>query len=139
MRLIAVLLTLLGLQGVLILPAQGQIAGIEPVRIVDGEYDTSRIEAAGWLEGTALPGQWGRVGIIAHSYTIGATWYGIDKGDPVIVIDARGVWHYTAYNGLIVDVSQKEYLTLPVGAESDLIMITCYGDDQRVIIFAESQ
>jgi sortase (surface protein transpeptidase) len=136
MRLIALLLALLGLQGVLFLPAQGQVAGIEPVHIVSGEYDTAGIEAAGWLDGTALPGQWGRVGLIAHSFTIGAAWYSIERGDPVLVLDARGLWRYTAYNGLIVDVSQKEYLTLPVGAESDLIMITCYGD-RRVIIFAQ--
>lgn len=121
-------------KGLLIVPAVGQIGLVEPVAIVDRDYDMSVIDAddIGHLDGTAWPGQWGRVGLAAHSPGVGQLWYPLAVGDRIYLIDTHQVAAYEVTGGTVVDVSAWQVLA-PT-AQPSLVLVTCFKDRRAVVI-----
>ncbi len=135
---------------VIVPPGAGQPVGrLEIPRlhlsVVVLQGDTPKILriAAGHIDGTALPGVTGNVGIAAHRDSFFRPLRNIRDGDSVLVITSYGTFHYLVYATEIVKPTDVQVLQPTSGRE--LTLITCYpftyigAAPKRFVIHARQQ
>ena len=112
-------------------PRRGDIIGrleIPRIRlsVIVLEGSDSRIlrDGAGHLQGTALPGMMGNVGIAAHRDTFFRPLRDVRGSDIVLLTTSRGVFQYRVEGIEIVDPNDVRVLQKTKDAE--LTLVTCY-------------
>jgi sortase A len=114
------------------LPAasQGMLGRIEisrlgvSVMVIEGTTPTALRRAAGHIEGTALPGQPGNIGISAHRDTFFRPLRNIRGGDLITLTTLGGVYRYRVTTTRIVDPQDIDVLA--AGKKESLTLVTCY-------------
>jgi sortase A len=121
----------------LLVPTIGLDTPIKEVFVVDGAWEVADY-AAGYLNGTALPGE-GNTALAGHAGLRGAVFRDLGKlveGDPVSLEAGGWIYEYrvrTAYNVWPTQVEVLEAGTNPI-----LTLITCTNwDTQRLIVVAD--
>ena len=94
------------------------------VLVAEGTSGGVLRRAAGHVEGTALPGQTGNVGISAHRDTFFRPLRNVRKNDAITLNTLRGVYEYRVVSTKIVDPADVGVLAAS-GGES-LTLVTCY-------------
>ncbi len=111
-------------------PSDGFIGRIEIARlgvsvvVVEGTQNAELRHAAGHIEGTALPGQIGNIGIAAHRDTFFRPLRNVKRGDVVELKTSGGEFRYHVVSTRIVNPSDVAVLN-PDGTEV-LTLVTCY-------------
>ncbi len=98
-------------------------AGIE-VPVLDGTDEVKLNRGAGWIEGTALPGQPGNVGIAGHRDGFFRGLKDVKVGDAVELETLRGNESYRIDDIRIVD--PDDVSVLEPTSSSTITMVTCY-------------
>jgi sortase A len=96
------------------------------VRPTSSEYDLSR--GAGWIPGTALPGEAGNTGIAGHRDTYFRVLRQVRRGDVFRLVTERGTGVYRVTKTFIVDPDDISILR-PESDDSTLTLVTCYPFD----------
>lgn len=119
--------------GYVIIPAIGLYYPVYSVPIVDHAYSEAALaHRVGWLEGTSwIHDGWGRVVLAGHSYGVFTGLTQISQGDRVIVGDSGGAVEYFITTWQIVSVYDTSWLYAT--EKNTLLLITCEGDQRRVI------
>jgi sortase A len=94
------------------------------VVVVEGTDKPTLRRAAGHIEGTALPGQLGNVGIAAHRDTFFRPLRNIQNDDIITLATLRGEYHYRVVSTKVVGPYDVAVLN-PDGTEI-LTLVTCY-------------
>ncbi len=128
-------------------PAAGDVIGrLEipklalSVPMTAGIESSSLIRGVGHIEGTAMPGGLGTLGLAGHRDTWFRPLRRIAPGMEVRVIDRTGTYHYSVDSTEIVNPEQVEVLS--IRSRPELTLITCYPFDyvgaapQRFIVHA---
>jgi sortase A len=111
------------------------------VPIHRGTDELTLNRGAGWIEGTALPGSDGNVGLAAHRDGFFRVLKDIEIGAPIVLETLEGVRNYRVVNLTIVEPNDVEVLA-PRQAPA-LTLVTCYPfyfvghAPQRFIVHAE--
>ena len=92
--------------------------------VVEGADESTLRRAAGHIEGTALPGQLGNVGIAGHRDTFFRPLRNIRTNDVVVLATLTGQYHYRVTSTKIVSPSAVEVLAPSKG--QTLTLVTCY-------------
>lgn len=93
-----------------------------PVR--EGTSNRTLLIAAGRIEGTALPGQTGNLGIAAHRDTIFRPLREIRKGDRIEFETARGRHEYAVASTQVV--APNDVSVLASSTKPEITLVTCY-------------
>ena len=111
------------------------------VMLLEGTDESTLNRAVGHIEGTALPGERGNVGIAGHRDSFFRGLAHLERGDELSVTTLEGVAHYQ-----VADLEVVEPTAVDVLAATDheaLTLVTCYpfyyvGDaPQRFIVHAK--
>ncbi len=94
------------------------------VIVVEGSSPSVLRRAAGHIEGTALPGQPGNVGISAHRDTFFRPLRNIRENDVITLTTPGGEYRYRVVSTKVVNPRDIEVL-LPAG-DQVLTLVTCY-------------
>jgi sortase A len=94
------------------------------VMVVEGAGSSTLRRAAGHIQGTALPGEPGNVGISAHRDTFFRPLRNIRQNDVITVSTLLGEYRYRVVSTRIVSPSDVEVLD-PTEAQV-LTLVTCY-------------
>jgi sortase A len=111
------------------------------VMLLEGTDELTLNRAVGHIEGTALPGQPGNVGIAGHRDGFFRGLEHLESGDALSVTTLEGVAHYEVAELEVVEPTAVEVLD-PTAYDS-LTLVTCYpfyyvGDaPQRFIVHAK--
>jgi LPXTG-site transpeptidase (sortase) family protein len=97
--------------------------GLE-VPIFDGTGELNLNRGVGHIEGTALPGQEGNLGIAGHRDGFFRVLKDIEAGDVITVRTLDGDVHYRVQETLVVD-PQDVYVLAPTKAPT-ITLVTCY-------------
>ncbi len=120
------------------IPALGLDTPIHEVFVVDGEWQVAEY-AAGYMHGTALPGEKGTTALAGHAGLRGAVFRdlpALQPGDDVW-IDAGG-WRYRYRVRELFSVWPTDTSVLAPSEASTLVLITCTNwDTQRLIVRAD--
>jgi sortase A len=109
--------------------------------LLEGTDELTLNRAVGHIEGTALPGQPGNVGIAGHRDGFFRGLEHLESGDALSVTTLEGVAHYEVAELEVVEPTAVEVLD-PTAYDS-LTLVTCYpfyyvGDaPQRFIVHAK--
>ncbi|MEO8096090.1 MAG: class D sortase [Acidobacteriota bacterium] len=112
------------------LGSDGLIGRIEILRlgvsvaVVEGTGSRALRRAAGHIEGTALPGQAGNVGISAHRDTFFRPLRNIQRHDSITLATGRGEFHYRVVSTKVV--SPEDVAVLNPDGNEILTLVTCY-------------
>jgi sortase A len=110
--------------------ASGLIGRIEIARlslsvmVIEGDDGKTLRRAAGHVPGTALPGQFGNVGIAAHRDTFFRPLRNIQMDDVITLTTLQGVYHYRVVSTKVVSPRDVEVLNSTDGEV--LTLVTCY-------------
>ncbi len=113
------------------------------VMLLDGTDDETLDRAVGHIEGTALPGRPGNLGIAGHRDGFFRGLRHLELGDELMLTTLDGVAHYQVVEFSIVDPDRVDVL-LP-GDGTSMTLVTCYpfyyvGDaPQRFIVRADQR
>ena len=111
-------------------PVDGLVGRMEILRlgvsvaVAEGTGELTLRRAAGHIEGTALPGQLGNVGIAGHRDTFFRPLKNIQRDDVIILTTSRGQFRYRVVSTKVVSPSDVDVLN-PDGNEM-LTLVTCY-------------
>ena len=111
------------------------------VMLLEGTDESTLNRAVGHIEGTALPGERGNVGIAGHRDSFFRGLAQLERGDELSVTTLEGVAHYQVARLEVVEPTAVEVLD-PTEHEA-LTLVTCYpfyyvGDaPQRFIVHAK--
>ena len=94
------------------------------VMVVEGTSDRTLRRAAGHIEGTALPGERGNVGISGHRDTLFRPLKNILRNDLVTLTTPGGVFRYRVVSTRVV--SPEELSVLDSDGSDVLTLVTCY-------------
>jgi sortase A len=94
------------------------------VAVVEGSGEVTLRRAAGHIEGTALPGQPGNVGIAGHRDSFFRPLKNVQRDDVIILTTSRGQFRYRVVSTKVVSPSDVAVLN-PDGTEV-LTLVTCY-------------
>jgi len=94
------------------------------VVVVEGTGKPTLRRAAGHIEGTALPGQLGDVGIAAHRDTFFRPLRNIQDEDIITLVTVRGEYRYHVVSTKIV--SPSDVAVLNSDGHEILTLVTCY-------------
>jgi sortase A len=94
------------------------------VMVVEGDGDEALRRGAGHIEGTAMPGYEGNVGIAGHRDTLFRKLKGIEDNDLIEVRTLQGDFQYRVTSLKIVDPTDVEVLNASEG--ETLTLVTCY-------------
>ena len=94
------------------------------VIVIEGSSPSVLRRAAGHIEGTALPGQPGNVGISAHRDTFFRPLRNIRKNDVVTLTTPTGEYRYRVVS--IQVVNPRDIEVLSPGRDQVLTLVTCY-------------
>jgi sortase A len=94
------------------------------VAVVEGAGEVTLRRAAGHIEGTALPGQPGNVGIAGHRDSFFRPLKNIQRDDVILLTTSRGQFRYRVVSTTVVSPSDVAVLN-PDGTEV-LTLVTCY-------------
>jgi sortase A len=94
------------------------------VVVVEGTGEVTLRRAAGHIEGTALPGQPGNVGIAGHRDSFFRPLKNIQRNDVIILTTSRGQFRYRVVSTKVVSPADVAVLN-PDGTEV-LTLVTCY-------------
>jgi sortase A len=114
------------------LPAydDGVIGRIEIARldisafVMEGTSSRTLRRAVGHIEGTALPGQAGNIGIAAHRDTFFRPLRNIRESDVIVFRTLTGDYHYRVVSAEIV--APDNVSVLDAGTREILTLVTCY-------------
>ncbi len=81
----------------------------------------------GHIQGTAMPGGLGTVGLAGHRDTYLRALRRVALGMDIKLVDQHGVYHYTVDRTEIVTPDQVQVLA--IGDKPKLVLITCYPFD----------
>ncbi len=95
--------------------------------VVEGTSDSCLRRAAGHIEGTALPGHLGNVGIAAHRDTFFRGLRKIRRDDIIKVTTLAGTYEYSVESIRIVEPDDVE--VLGASAQPTLTLVTCFPFD----------
>ena len=125
--------------------ARLQLAGQEPLFVLEGGSGQALAFGPGWLPTSARPGDVAanRTTVIAaHRDTHFGRLQELQTGALVGLQDRRGRWHH--YRVLETRVVNSEREQLPIFAEPGLMLVTCYpfdaiaaGGPLRYVVYAE--
>jgi sortase A len=122
----------------LLLPSISVDTPVKEVFFVDDEWQVAEY-AAGYLNGTALPGEVGNMVFSGHAGLFGgvfANLHTLAVNDDVYVDAAGWRYHYRVRKTLVVWPTQSEFL-LPTDIPT-MTLITCTNWDlQRVVVIAD--
>jgi sortase A len=106
-----------------------EIASAGVVGIVTpGTDDRTLRRAIGWIEGTALPGEPGNIGLAAHRDTFFRGLQHVQIGDDIALRTPGGVYRYAVDDTRIVRPDEVDILQSRTAAAA-LTLITCYPFD----------
>jgi sortase A len=94
------------------------------VPVLEGTDDETLRRGAGHIEGTALPGQNGNLGIAGHRDTIFRPLRHLHAGDPIVVKTGTRTYHYRVTRTMIVPPEDVAVLD-PTG-HATVTLVTCY-------------
>lgn len=94
------------------------------VTVIEGAGEATLRRAAGHIEGTALPGQPGNVGIAGHRDSFFRPLKNIQRDDVITLTTSRGQFRYRVVSTRVVSPSDIAVLN-PDGTEV-LTLVTCY-------------
>jgi len=94
------------------------------VVVMEGTTAHTLRRAAGHIEGTALPGEEGNVGISGHRDTLFRPLKDIRRDDIIVVTTTAGEYRYRVVSMKIV--SPEDTSVLDPGASDILTLVTCY-------------
>lgn len=94
------------------------------VAVIEGSTAEVLGHAAGHIEGTALPGQPGNVGISAHRDTFFRPLRNIRRDDIITLTTTSGAWRYRVVSTRIVLPTNVG--VLDAGTTQTLTLVTCY-------------
>lgn len=94
------------------------------VPVFHGTSELNLNRGAGWIEGTAEPGEIGNVGIAGHRDGFFRALKDIGVGDTIEVETLAGSTHYTVAELLIVEPADVHVLA--PGDEPSVTLVTCY-------------
>jgi sortase A len=94
------------------------------VAVIEGAGEATLRRAAGHIEGTALPGQPGNVGIAGHRDSFFRPLKNIQRDDVITLTTSRGQFRYRVVSTRVVSPSDIAVLN-PDGTEV-LTLVTCY-------------
>jgi sortase A len=97
--------------------------GISAV-LTEGTTESTLRRAVGHIEGTALPGQPGNVGIAGHRDTFFRPLRNIQTNDIVVLATLRGRYRYRVTSTRVVSPNAVEVLAPSTG--QTLTLVTCY-------------
>jgi sortase A len=122
----------------LVVPALGLDTPVREVFVVDGAWEVAEY-AAGYLDGTALPGDNGNTVLAGHAGLRGAVFRDLGRlvpGDEVFVEAGGKLFRYSVRSSTAVWPTQTE--VLDPSATPILTMITCTNwDTQRLVVVAD--
>jgi sortase A len=101
-------------------------AGVRAI-IVDGTANESLRRAVGHIEGTALPGEPGNVGLAGHRDTFFRGLRNVQKDDAIVIRTLEGTYEYRVSSLQIVGPDDVE--VLQASAAPTLTLVTCYPFD----------
>lgn len=113
------------------------------VTVLEGSDSKVLDVAAGHVEGTALPGTSGNIGIAAHRDTFFRSLRNIRPDDRLSFRTPAGIFEYTVANTEVVEPNDVEVLRQT--PDSELTLVTCYPFDyigaapKRFIVHARQQ
>jgi len=94
------------------------------VAVVEGAGEVALRRAAGHIEGTALPGESGNVGIAGHRDSFFRPLKNIQRDDVIVLTTSRGQFRYRVVSTQVVSPADVAVLS-PDGTEV-LTLVTCY-------------
>ena len=94
------------------------------VPVTTGVEPASLLHGVGHINGTAMPGGLGTLGLAGHRDTYLRALRNVTIGMDVRVVDASGVYHYTVDSTEIVTPEQVEVLAIQ--SHPELTLITCF-------------
>ena len=94
------------------------------VMIIEGDDGKTLRRAAGHVPGTALPGQFGNVGITVHRDTFFRPLRNIQMDDVITLTTLQGVYHYRVVSTKVVSPQDVEVLDSTGG--DVLTLVTCH-------------
>lgn len=94
------------------------------VPVTTGVEPASLLHGVGHINGTAMPGGLGTLGLAGHRDTYLRALRNVAIGMDVRVVDASGVYHYTVDSTEIVTPEQVEVLNIQ--SHPELTLITCF-------------
>ena len=94
------------------------------VPVTTGIEPESLLHGVGHINGTAMPGGLGTLGLAGHRDTYLRALRNVAIGMDVRVVDASGVYHYTVDSTEIVTPEQVEVLAIQ--SHPELTLITCF-------------
>ena len=94
------------------------------VAVIEGTGERALERAAGHVEGTALPGQPGNVGIAGHRDTFFRPLRNIHRNDVITVTTSRGQFRYRVVSTKVV--SPDDVAVLNSDGNEILTLVTCY-------------
>jgi sortase A len=94
------------------------------VMVLEGTDRWTLNRAAGHIEGTALPGQTGNVGISAHRDGFFRSLGRISQGDEISLVTLERIYTYQVESTQIVNPSETQ--VLEQCAKPILTLVTCY-------------
>ena len=95
--------------------------------VLEGTDDGTLAKAAGHIEGTALPGPTGNIGLAGHRDTVFRAVRHLDLGDELTLTTAERVYRYRITRTEIVD--PEEVWVLRPMPQPTLTLVTCYPFD----------
>ena len=94
------------------------------VPVTTGIDPASLLHGVGHINGTAMPGGLGTLGLAGHRDTYLRALRNVAIGMDVRVVDASGVYHYTVDSTEIVTPEQVD--VLDIQSRPELTLITCF-------------
>jgi sortase A len=92
--------------------------------VLEGSDDATLARGAGHIEGTALPGTPGNVGIAGHRDTMFRPVRRLKRGDELRLTTATATYEYQVVKTLIV--KPEDVYVLDPGEQPLLTLVTCY-------------
>ena len=92
--------------------------------VLEGTDDGTLAKAVGHIEGTALPGPTGNIGLAGHRDTVFRPVRHLDLGDELTLTTAERVYHYRITDGIV----DPEVWVL-ARSPATLTLVTCYPFD----------
>ncbi len=97
------------------------------VPVTTGIEPSSLLHGVGHINGTAMPGGLGTIGLAGHRDTYLRALRSVAVGMDIRVVDGTGVYHYTVDSTEIVTPEQVEVLAIQ--SRPALTLITCFPFD----------
>lgn len=94
------------------------------VIVAEGTDETTLRRAAGHIEGTALPGKSGNVGIAGHRDTLFRSLRNIRQDDVITLTTLQGLYRYRVVSTKVV--SPDDVAVLNPDGQEILTLVTCY-------------